>query len=307
MKKILSLIGTTVISVSALATITYSINTTSSINRKINQIDFQEINWNDVQEESLVLFNDIKINNEKTILTRNYKMSESSDDLANTDQIFQFAQEESLKILEKFKKEKTDLTNAIDYLKDKNSEFEKTYESALNENINQNMNQKSFDNLNKTNEILSRNSLKTETFSLSANLEKNKELVKKLRLAKITFATASATAAVAAAGFYAAAWWFGITLPWAVGCTTASAFCGTAAGGISLALLKYDKKMSDLDKASSAVSGAISLAHVLSKTTTAILYTLTASVTPLTWCFPALLSVISVAGAVTAWISYNNF
>ncbi|WP_277361062.1 hypothetical protein [Mesoplasma entomophilum] len=27
----------------------------------------------------------------------------------------------------------------------------------------------------------------------------------------------------------------------------------------------------------------------------------------LTWCFLAIISVIGVAGAVTAWISYNNF
>ncbi|WP_338966438.1 MULTISPECIES: hypothetical protein [unclassified Spiroplasma] len=47
-----------------------------------------------------------------------------------------------------------------------------------------------------------------------------------------TLSTLAVIAGAAAAGFWAAAWWFGISIPWAIAATVISASLGVAAAGI---------------------------------------------------------------------------
>jgi len=80
----------------------------------------------------------------------------------------------------------------------------------------------------------------TERGKLYEHRQKHLQWEKKLRIARTTLITISVASAVAAAGFYAAAVFFGLSIPWAVASTAISVATGAAAGGISVALTNYE-------------------------------------------------------------------
>ncbi|WP_375317354.1 hypothetical protein [Spiroplasma endosymbiont of Virgichneumon dumeticola] len=93
-----------------------------------------------------------------------------------------------------------------------------------------------------------------------------------LKIAKTNFITISA--AVAAAGFWAAAWWFGISIPWAIGSTAISALDGGVAARINVTLVKYDHELSGLDKATISATSIYKLGHIFYAVLNPLLITL---------------------------------
>lgn len=249
------------------------------------QINNQLINWNDVEINLNQMFENITFEkNSKELGTRNQEQFET---------VIKFIRQNNNKNINKFKSDNYDLKLLQKYLCETNDQYKSVYQNPtqfLKEN-----------NLNFENAAEKINSIKV--FSDTNNLEWLKNHVNKLKVYKVTFATLSATAAVAAAGFWAAAWWFGISIPWAVGATLASTLTGAAASGITIALVKYDQEMDRLVKAGSIFGATFSLGHIFYSILNPIFVGLSASATAVSWAFPAVLAVVGIAVAVLAWIS----
>lgn len=137
----------------------------------------------------------------------------------------------------------------------------------------------------------------------NASFSSLEQYVHNIKIARTTFATISATAAVAAAGFWAVAWWFGFSTPFAVTCTLASAFSGGIAAAISIAQVIYDKQLRGIDKFVISLFAIYKLGHIFYATLNPILIGANVSAYSMSWAFPAILAIVPVVSAVLVWIN----
>lgn len=197
------------------------------------------------------------------------------------------------KIILDSKNENLNLNQLICKISKESQQFKNTYTKIQKQVINT----KSFSSIeNKKNS-------KSLNFS-QEEFDKLKKLVNDLKISKVTFTTISATAAVAAAGFYAAAIVsFGATIPWAVGCTTISVVSGGVAAGISIALVQYDEELTKWQKTGSSFSAIFNLGHIFYRILNPLLIGATATITATSWAFPAALALIPITASILSWIN----
>ncbi|WP_419334828.1 hypothetical protein [Spiroplasma endosymbiont of Sarcophaga variegata] len=77
------------------------------------------------------------------------------------------------------------------------------------------------------------NDINVATYSISKDKQAALEYWDKLNDINLGFKTATTIVAIAAAGFWAAAWFFGISVPWAIAATVVAASPGVTTAGIS--------------------------------------------------------------------------
>lgn len=129
------------------------------------------------------------------------------------------------------------------------------------------------------------------------------KLVNDLKISRVTFTTISATSAIAAAGFWAAApFSFGATVPWATACTVITSVSGGVAAGLNIALIKYDQELSQLSKVGKAFTSVYYLGHIFYRTLKPLLIGVSVSIGATSWAFPAALALLPIAGSILAWI-----
>ncbi len=164
--------------------------------------------------------------------SNSYRQFERSiDSISNSEEMLKKAQEKSLEF--------------IDSIKDKNLTFDQFLQEVNKkaQDFDKKDNYKTPSNINVTSEfnsiLSSKNNYFYSTFSSNQkidDLNDAKEALAKfdkdLMIAQNTLSTLAVIAGVAAAGFWAAAWWFGISIPWAIAATAISASLGVAAAGI---------------------------------------------------------------------------
>ncbi len=188
------------------------------------------------------------------------------------------------------KNESLNLTQLINKISDQSSDFQYHYKQSQQKIFNL-----SFTPFNKV-------SSKSIQFS-QAELDKLNKLVNDLKISKVTFTSVSAAAAIASAAFWATAWWFGATIPWAVGSSVASALAGGIASGISIALIKYDEELNKWKKSGGALTAIYSLGHIFYRILNPLLIGATATAAATSWAFPGILAIIPITGSILAWIN----
>ncbi|AGM26534.1 hypothetical protein SSYRP_v1c09470 [Spiroplasma syrphidicola EA-1] len=125
---------------------------------------------------------------------------------------------------------------------------------------------------------------------------------KDLLTAQNSLATLSALAGVAAAGFWAAAWWFGISIPWAIAATAISASFGVAAAGIGFYRSKHNLSPGIIN----AATWAWQIRTIASSFKDIVYPILAASETVVassSWAFPAATAALAVILVIYAWVS----
>lgn len=197
--------------------------------------------------------------------------------------------DEIAKITSEAKNQNLNLNQLINKISSQSVDFKNIYQQSQQKKL-------TFNDF-KTNEHI--NNVK---FS-EAELDKLNKLVNDLKISKVTFTTISATAAVASAAFWATAWWFGATIPWAVGCSVASALAGGIASGISIALIKYDEALDKWQKAGGALTSTYNLGHIFYRILNPLLIGASATATATSWAFPGILAIIPITGSILAWIN----
>lgn len=200
-----------------------------------------------------------------------------------------FAQQKATDYIQRFQAQDLSLEEIISTLAQESPEFAKNYQAQLN-------NPTTIDDNVDATSMMSAFSNSEISFSF---LEQK---VKDLKISKTVFITISAVAAVAAAGFWAAAWFFGISVPWAIAATEISTVTGLVASGINAALLKYDKELTKWGKAAITFSIAYKLGHIFPDTLKRILLTADMIVTANSWKVPAALALVPVISSILAWI-----
>lgn len=209
------------------------------------------------------------------------------------------AQQKASEYIEKFKDQSFNLQQLINVLSNDNSQFKDEYEKQVNQA--QQKQSLNLSNTNQNNHLSCKNSLLK---SSNNDIEALKKKIKKLKIAKTAFITISASAAIAAAGFWAAApWTIGATIPWAVGCTEISVASGFVSSSLSFSIIKADEQMPGWEKFTSALTSTYFIGHIFYKILYPILISLNVTLTVTSWVFPVVLSLIPITSSIIAWIS----
>ncbi|WP_308150157.1 hypothetical protein [Spiroplasma sp. AdecLV25b] len=192
MKKILSITSSLILTSSTVTILATNVNNYQTISNKVN---IDNINWCDVKNYNNNYFKNIKENYYKNPTLNLLSLKNNKE--VDINKIINYAQETTNNYVVRFKNKNFNLNKIISVLSKDNLEFAKNYNNVL---IRKN-------NVLK-NPLLSSQNLRLLKDTSFYSLE---NYVYNLKIAKTTFITISA--AVAAAGFWAAAWWFGISIP----------------------------------------------------------------------------------------------
>ena len=123
-------------------------------------------------------------------------------------------------------------------------------------------------------------------------------LINSLNVATDVFAGISAAAATFAAFEYTLAWWFGISIPWAIASTAISAAAGAFSAGCGIAAMTYQEKANQLpygwDTAITAFFSVYPLGTCMS-TLIKLSQAVVATVTLCSWAFSVAGAAISIA------------
>lgn len=287
MKKILSITSSLILSSSVVTILANDVNNSQIVN-KVNENN--KINWFSVQDYNNNYFQNIKENYYKNLNPKliNFKNNQE----VNIDKVIEFAKQKTDIYVTKFKNQNFNLNQIINTLSKINSKFAQNYNNALTAK----------------NNLLNNKAYYSRSLGLlkDASFSSLESYVYNLKIAKTTFTTISAAAAISAAGFWAAAWWFGISIPWAIGSTAVSALAGGIAAGISITLVKYDNELSGIDKATISAAATYKLGHIFYAVLKPLLIGSGATATSLSWAFPAVIAIVPLVSAILAWINLFN-
>ncbi|MBE4704150.1 hypothetical protein [Spiroplasma platyhelix] len=279
MKKGLSIFSALILTGTATTLLTTNVQTHQN---KINQSNSEsDIDWSLLKNINNDYFKNFK---------ETHKAEVTNFSARNIDEIIAYAQKKANEYIQLFQNQNFDLNQIIEYLSTENSNFKENYHKSL-------QNQSNIIN----NQISSTTNV--TTFSDAQDFAKLETFVKNLRIEKAIFTTITATSAIAAAGFWAAAWWFGISIPWAIACTTISTVSGGITTALNGALVEYDKELSKIDKAIIWGSMIYYLGHIFYKFAYITLIAGATTVTATSWAFPAVLALVPVISTISTWIS----
>ena len=282
MKILLSLLGVGAVTVSAV-----SFTSSNIFLGHKSEISYQEnnqIDWKMLNQDINSYFNNLKEAN---------AFSASDVDNSTMTLALDFAQQKANDYLQRFQAQNLSLEEIIKTLGQESPEFAKNYQEHLDQPV---TSDDSFD----TASMIS-------AFSNSevsvAFLDKK---IKDLKIAQTVFITVSATSAVAAAGFWAAAWFFGISVPWAISATLVSAITGTVAAGLNISIVKYDQELDKWNKVERTTPSTITLGlsfYKILKPLLSLLKTAEVTVVANSWKIPTALAVLPVISATLAFIN----
>ena len=203
-----------------------------------------------------------------------------------------FAQQKANDYIQRFQVQDLSLEEIISTLSQESSEFGKNYQAQLNQPLTID------DNVDAT-------SMMSAFSSSDVSFEHMKKKSTDLKIARTVLITVSATSAVLAAGFWAAAWFFGISIPWAISATLVSGITGSAAAGLGIAIIKYDQELNKWDKAIRAGTSTVSLGFTFLKILSplySLFHTADIVLAANSWKNPAALAAIPVISSVLAFI-----
>lgn len=131
------------------------------------------------------------------------------------------------------------------------------------------------------------------------------ELMEQIKTAKLICENLAVALAIAAAAFWAASWFFGITTAWAIACSVACDVVGTAVAGMAVAIVDYNQKISSVLEAGSLVLSinrlGVGIALIIFDIVVGVNVVLSAT----TWASMGLTLIgVATLGAVAGWISY---
>ena len=277
MKKILSILSTLILIGST------TIALTNNANTHIKETKFEKnekINWSDVKKSNNDYFNNFTKNKQKEL-----KIYSSND--INKGIIL--AQKKVNKYIELFQNKNFTLKQIIEYLSNENKDFKEHYNKFL---------------IKQDNFIVNQSNLINEKtiFSSNNDFPTLDNHVKTLRISKASFVTISATAAVSAAAFWSISWMIW-PIHWAVGCTIVSTIAGSVAAGLNLALVKYDKTLSTINKATISAISILKLGALFPTIAWTTLITAQITLAGTSWAFTPSVVLIPLITIALAWMS----
>lgn len=222
MKKILSILSTLTLTGSA------AIVLTSSIDNHVQQIKNEKTNidWNDIKSQTSEYFKNLKSEqkNQKIFYT-------TEDKQISSEEAIQYTQEKAIEYIARFQNQNLNSNEITNILLNENSDFKESYNNILQEQTQNN------------------NTTKVSIQNLKAlditwdQYEKIQEEMPQTRKDTTIFSSISIASAIAAV-----AWFFGISLPWAVGCTAISIITRVTSDYFNITLYHYDQIESYLQR-----------------------------------------------------------
>ncbi|AUB31628.1 hypothetical protein [Spiroplasma floricola] len=278
MKKLITIMSSVTLVVSATSSLTLA-NQNKKVSEK-NILD-TDINWNKIENNLSNMFD------------------ETLSDSDQTAAMIEKAREESMRYFDNIKKNNLSLEQINRNLAEITTKYENKYQSEI-ANFRESNNKES-KNINQIN-----NSQNFYISRSSGSYEDAKRLLsdfeKKLAITQNTLSTLAVTAGIAAAGFWAASWWFGISIPWAVAATAISASLGVSSAGIGF----YRQKNNLNPNILSAVSWALNIRTIATSFKEIVYPVLIISETTVTsssWAVPATFAAIGLISVIFAWVN----
>ncbi|UNF61579.1 hypothetical protein [Spiroplasma poulsonii] len=139
-------------------------------------------------------------------------------------------------------------------------------------------------------------------YSISKDKQAALEYWDKLNDINLGFKTATTIVAIAAAGFWAAAWFFGISVPWTIAATVVAASLGVTTAGISYYLNINNEYQNNLIKSIRVTLSIRTLAHSFWDIVFPILTANVTVVSGTSLIIPAVTAVLATTSAFFAWI-----
>ncbi|KAF0850718.1 MAG: hypothetical protein EIB84_03845 [Spiroplasma poulsonii] len=217
MKKLLCVLSTVLLTTSGVLSIAVDKTHESTIQQN-NNVDKEAVDWNQVK-------NYFKENSFETLYQTNSLKDANGHPL--TSEVVNKVQQKSLEYVNNFKNKNFNLNQITNYLKTNVKDFDQHFKV---DNKNETLKLNSYSLLQTNNKDLDKE--KTITNTLNA--------VNKLKIVNTGIYTAATIAEIAAAGFWAAAWWFGLSVPWAIAATTLGAALFTVYYAINTFLIDND-------------------------------------------------------------------
>ncbi|ALD66317.1 hypothetical protein [Spiroplasma cantharicola] len=275
MKKIISMLSVLTLGVTGVNSVVVA----NQYRNNANEVLGNQINWNKLEENLLTMFDGI--------------LDESNE---NKEMLLK-AREESLKYYDNVKNNNLSLDKINSNLTEMSKKYENQYKNEITR-VDTSTNKVNIDFFNYSNYFS--NSKKVENYEdAKASLSK---FSKDLAIAQNTLSTLAVVAGIAAAGFWAAAWWFGISIPWAVAATAVGASLGVASASIGFYRQKHNLNPNLL----SAVAWSINirtLASAFKEIVYPVLIMTETTVTASSWAVPAALAAVGAIFVIYAWVS----
>ncbi|AOX44092.1 hypothetical protein S100390_v1c07560 [Spiroplasma sp. NBRC 100390] len=281
MKKLLSVLSTALLATSGVLSIAVN-KTYEPITHHKDNVSKEGIDWDHVE-------NYFKEDSFQTLYQTNVLTNANNQPI--TSEVINKVQEKSLEYVNDFKTKNFNLNQITNYLKTNVKDFDQHFKL---DHKNETLKLNSYSLLQTTNKDLDKE--KTITNTLNA--------VNKLKIVNTGIYTAATIAEIAAAGFWAAAWWFGISVPWAIAATALGAALFTVYYAINTFLIDNDisnkNLWDDLLWAKDITFFASSVSYSLIYNTAVLVAegTLTAT----SWAVPAAFAAIGVLFGTWAWL-----
>lgn len=291
MKKLLIALTTPILALTGITSLILSEQQASVVENK-------KINWYEIKTN--LTENSIK----DIVLTQglnNDKVQEALDNQA----MLKKAREKSLEYINHFEKQKINtLEDVTNYLKNNIQEFKDNFKV---ENKLGNLNNVGL--LSKTAYAMTPNdsvqATPNKTLDKEQAINNTEETIKKLKILDTTLLTIAVISDIAAAGFWAASWFFGISVPWAVAATSLAAALHVIQNAVHVFLV--NNKTLESTNWWGIITWAKDITFFASSVSYSLIYNTAvsiaeAAVTATSWAVPAAFAGIGVFSTMYAWI-----
>ncbi|KAI92291.1 hypothetical protein [Spiroplasma melliferum] len=291
MKKLLIALTTPILALTGITSLILSEQQASVVENK-------KINWYEIKTN--LTENSIK----DIVLTQglnNDKVQEALDNPA----MLKKAREKSLEYINHFEKQKINtLEDVTNYLKNNIQEFKDNFKV---ENKLGNLNNVGL--LSKTAYAMTPNdsvqATPNKTLDKEQAINNTEETIKKLKILDTTLLTIAVISDIAAAGFWAASWFFGISVPWAVAATSLAAALHVIQNAVHVFLV--NNKTLESTNWWGIITWAKDITFFASSVSYSLIYNTAvsiaeAAVTATSWAVPAAFAGIGVFSTMYAWI-----
>lgn len=291
MKKLLIALTTPILALTGITSLILSEQQASVVENK-------KINWYEIKTN--LTENSIK----DIVLTQglnNDKVQEALDNPA----MLKKAREKSLEYINHFEKQKINtLEDVTNYLKNNIQEFKDNFKV---ENKLGNLNNVGL--LSKTAYAMTPNdsvqATPNKTLDKEQAINNTEETIKKLKILDTTLLTIAVISDIAAAGFWAASWFFGISVPWSVAATSLAAALHVIQNAVHVFLV--NNKTLESTNWWGIITWTKDITFFASSVSYSLIYNTAvliaeAAVTATSWAVPAAFAGIGVFSTMYAWI-----
>ncbi|WHQ37491.1 hypothetical protein [Spiroplasma sp. SV19] len=281
MKKLLCVLSTVVLLTSGVLSIAVN-KTTAPVAQQKDNVGQEVVDWKQVE-------NYFSVDSFEALYQVNFSKNANNPPIMS--ELVNKARQKSLEYINNFKTKNFNLNQITNYLKTNIKDFKQNFQVTHKK---QTLKLHSYVVLKAPEKVLDKE--KTITNTLNA--------ISKIKIINTGIYTAATISEIAAAGFWATSWWFGISIPWAIAATSLGAALYTIYYAVNTFLIDNDISNKNLWDSLWWVKDitffATSLSYSLIYNTTILIAE--GTITATSWAVPAAFAMVGILFTTWAWL-----